>query len=143
MFRFRLQRVLDYRRLRIEHLEDDAQQMSQRLQQEEARLAEFQAASQQQQEHLATLAVVRGEALQMRRRYYQELAVQTAQQQLVVQEAVQALRAKQQELVTARQEEKVLEGMAEKAQQRYHLTLARHEQQLLDEIAIARSRYDY
>jgi flagellar export protein FliJ len=143
MFRFRLQRVLDYRRLRVEHLENDAQQMAHHLQQEEARLAEFQAASQHQQEHLATLSMVCGEDLQMWHRYYRELAGQIAQQQLVVQEAVQALSAKQQELVTARQEEKVLEGMAEKAQQRYHLTLARHEQQLLDEIAIARSRYDY
>jgi flagellar export protein FliJ len=142
MSRFRLQRVLDYRRLRAERLENEAQQICHCLRQEEARLAALQAENRQQQEQLTALPVVRGEDLQMWRRYYRELAGQIARQQLAVQEAVQALSAKQQELVTARQEQKMLEDMAEKAQQRYYLSLARQEQQLLDENAIARSRYD-
>ena len=139
MFRFRLQRVLDYRHRRVEQLENVAQQLLHRLQQETARLQALQAESRQQQEYLAGAAVVRGEDLHMWRRYYQGLEGRIAQQQEVVQKAAQALAAKQQELVTARQEEKMLANMADKAQQRYLCTLARHEQQLLDEIAIARS----
>jgi flagellar export protein FliJ len=143
MFHFRLQRVLDYRGLRVERLEDDVQQLHRRLQHEEACLQALQAESVRQQEHLAALYVVRGEDLQMWRRNYQSLVEHIARQQSTVQEAAQALSAKQQELITARQEQKMLENMAEKAQQRYLRTLATHEQQLLDEIAIARSHHGH
>jgi flagellar export protein FliJ len=89
------------------------------------------------------MATVRGEDLHMWRRYYQGLEERLAQQQGVVREAAQVLTTRQQELITARQAEKMLAGMADKAQQRYLCTLARHEQQLLDEIAIARACHGY
>ena len=139
MFHFRLQRVLDYRQRRVEQLENAAQQLQHRLQQEAARLEALQAESRQQQAYLAGMATVRGEDLHMWRRYYHGLEAQIAQQQGVVQEATQLLTSKQQELVTARQEAKMLADMADKAQQHYLCTLARQEQQLLDEIAIARA----
>jgi len=139
MFRFRLQRLLDYRQHRVEQFENVVQQLQHRLQQEVARLQALQAESHQQQAYLAGMATIRGEDLHMWRRYYHGLEEHITRQQGVVEEATQVLTAKQQELVTARQEEKMLADMADKAQQRYLCTLARQEQQLLDEIAIARA----
>jgi flagellar export protein FliJ len=141
--RFRLQRVLEFRRWCVTRLEHDLQTLASRLRQEESRLAELQHERQGQQEYVLTLPALRGDDLQMWRRYDRQLEEHISQQQGVVQEAAQALRVKQQELVSARQEEKMLADLEEKARQRHRLTLARHEQQLLDEIAITRARYGH
>lgn len=143
MFRFRLQRILDYRRQRVEHLEHETLQRQHALQQEEGRLAALYAESQRQQGLLAALARLRGDELQQWQRYYRLLEHRLGQQHLVVQGAQHALRAKQQELIVARQEQQMLETMADKAHQRYRQMLARHEQQLLDDLAITRARYEH
>jgi flagellar export protein FliJ len=145
MFQFRLQRVLDYRRLRVEHLEEETRQRQRTLQHAESLLETLQLESQRQQELLSASqgeALV-GEQLRMWRRYYQELNTRITAQQSIVMDAAKALGEKRQELIEARQAQKMLEKLAERAHKSYVLTLRQREQGLLDEIASARSRYGY
>jgi flagellar export protein FliJ len=145
MFRFRLERVLAYRRLQMERLEQELLQSVNRLQQEEATLEGLHMSCRQQQEALAASEGQRlsGETLQMWHRHYRALETRVQRQQVVVAEAAQALAVKQQEVITARQKKKMLENLADTARQRYTMQMARHEQQRLDEIAIMRLQHGY
>ena len=144
MDRFRLQRVLDYRRQCEENCEHTLYQVQLLLQQEETRLAALQTEARAQEEHLEN---VRGAALtpaelQSWQRYHQVLARRIAVQQDVVVQAAQVVLEQRQQLLVARQETKVIEKLRDKAQRRALLEHTRREQQLLDELALMRSRHE-
>ena len=140
MFRFRLERVLAYRRLQMETLEQALFQSVKTLQQEETALEGLHTSCRQQQEALAASEGQRlsGETLQMWHRHYGALAARLQTQQAVVVEATQALAVKQQEVIAARQKKKMLEKLADTARQRHTMQMARYERQRLDEIALTR-----
>jgi flagellar export protein FliJ len=143
MFRFRLARVLAYRRLQVDTLEQELRQCVTTLQHEETALAEFQATCRQQQAELVASEgrQLAGTTLQIWRQHYRTLEAQVATQQAVVLQATQALAVKRREVIAARQKHKTLEKMADTAQQRYSVKVARYEQQLLDDIAQTRSHH--
>ena len=114
------------------------------LQQEETRLAALQTEARAQEEHLEN---VRGAALtpaelQSWQRYHQVLAQWIAVQQDVVAQAAQVVLEQRQQLLVARQETKAIENLHDKAKQRYLRELTSREQQLLDELALTRSRHE-
>ena len=145
MFRFRLERVLAYRRLQMETLEQALFQSVKALQQEETALEGLHTSCRQQQEALAASEGQRlsGETLQMWHRHYRALAVRLQMQQAVVVEATQALAVKQQEVIAARQKKKMLEKLADTARQRHTMQMAQYERQRLDEIALTRLPHEY
>ena len=144
MERFRLQRVLDYRRQREEACEHALRQVQILHQQEEARLAALQAEAQAQAEHLeaSRSAALSSTELQLWQRYHQVLAQEIAAQQEVVAQAAHVVAEHRQRLLVARQETKVIEKLRDKARQRTLLELTRREQRLLDELALTRSRHE-
>jgi len=142
--RFRLHRVLDYRRQREENCAHTLYQVQLLLQQEETRLETLQTEARAQEEHLEN---VRGAALtpaelQSWQRYHQVLAQWIAVQQDVVAQAAQVVIEQRQQLLVARQETKAIEKLHDKAEQRYLRELTIREQQLLDELALTRSRHE-
>jgi len=142
--RFRLHRVLDYRRQREENCAHTLCQVQLLLQQEETRLAALQTEARAQEEHLEN---VRGAALtpaelQSWQRYHQVLAQRIVAQQDVVAQAAQVVIEQRQQLLVARQETKAIEKLRDKAKQRYLRELTSREQQLLDELALTRSRHE-
>ena len=145
MFRFRLERVLTYRRLQMETLEQALLQSVKTLQQEETVLEGLHTSCRQQQEALAASEGQRlsGETLQMWHRHYRTLEARLQMQQAVVVEATQALAVKQQEVIAARQKKRMLEKLADTAQQRYAMQMAQYERQRLDEIALTRLQHEY
>ena len=144
MERFRLQRVLDYRRRREEACEHALRQVQFLHQQEEARLAALQAEAQAQAEHLEDSrgAALSPTELQLWQRYHEVLAQRIATQQEVVAQAAQVVAEHRQQLLVARQETKIIEKLRDKARQRAVLELTRREQRLLDELALTRSRHE-
>ena len=141
---FRLQRVLDYRRQHEEDCEHALHQVQLLHQQEAARLAALQTEAQAQEEHLEQargLALSPAE-LQGWQRYHQVLTQRIAAQQEIVTQAAQVVTKQRQQLLVARQETKVIEKLRDKVQQRALLELARRAQQLLDELALMRSRHE-
>lgn len=144
MYRFRLQRVLDYRRQREDNCEHTLRQVQLLHQQEEKRLEALQTEAQAQEEHLENVqgATLTPAELQSWQRYHQMLAQWIAVQQGVVAQAAQAVAEQRQQLLVARQETKAIEKLRDKAQQRYLLELSGREQQLLDELALTRSRHE-
>ena len=103
MARFRLARVLAYRRIQVHALEQELHQRLQKLQQEETALAGLQTLCRQQQEALVALEGHRlaGEALQMWHRHYRTLEAQVQRQHEAVLEATRALAVTQQDHVTS------------------------------------------
>ena len=144
MYRFRLQRVLDYRRRREEESEHALRQAQLLHQEEEARLAALQTEAQAQEEQLEESrgAALAPAELQSWQRYHQILSQQIAAQQSVVTQAAHVVTEQRQQLLVARQETRVIEKLHDKAKQRYLLELASREQQLLDELALTRSRHE-
>jgi flagellar export protein FliJ len=145
MFRFRLERVLTYRRLQVEALEQEMRASVNKVQHEETILQALQTSCRQQQEELADSEGQRlsGEALRMWRRHYRSLEAQMQRQQAVVLEVTQELAAKRQEVIAARQKKKMLEKLADTTRQRHTIKMARSEQQLLDDIANTRPHHGY
>jgi flagellar export protein FliJ len=143
MYRFRLARVLDYRRLRQERLERDLYQRRHQLQQEEIRLTALQDNCRQIEQQLSTSqgATLCADDVLRWRCYYQLLEHRIATQKDIVAAAVKALAGTRQDLLLARQEKKVLEKLGDKAYQQYIQEHTHREQQRLDELAITRSRY--
>lgn len=144
MFRFRLERVLRYRRRREEHLEQECRHLHAALQREAEHLETIQAACRGQQEQLYASqgSALLGEDLQLWQRYYQSLTQRAMTQKALVRKTTEALAAKRQELLGARQEKRMLEKLGEKARERYLLEHARHDQRGVDETALARLRYE-
>jgi flagellar export protein FliJ len=145
MFRFRLERVLAYRRLQVEALEQEMRDSVNKVQHEETILQGLQTSCRQQQEELVGSEGQRlsGEALRMWHLHYRRLEAQMQRQQAVVLEVTQALAAKRQEVIAARQKKKMLEKIADTARQRHAIKVARSEQQLLDDIANTRPHHGY
>ena len=144
MARFRLQRVLGYRRQREEECEHTLRQVQLLHQQEAAQLAALRAEAQAQEEHLEQargLALSPAE-LQSWQRYHQVLAQRIAAQQGAVDQAAQAVAAQRQRLLVARQETKVIEKLRDRVQRRALHERTRREQQLFDELALTRSRHE-
>ena len=143
MFRFRLERVLRYRRMREEHLEQECRHLHATLQHEEEHLETLQAAcrGQQEQLYMSQGSALSGENLKLWHRYYQSLAQRAMTQESIVLKATEALAAKRQELLGARQKKMMLEKLGEKAQERYLLEHSRRSQRLVDETALTRLRY--
>jgi flagellar export protein FliJ len=144
MFRFRLERVLHYRRSREEHLERECHRLQAMLQHEEESLETIQAACRGQQEQLEASqgSVLLGEELQQWRRYYQTLEQQVLTHKALILKATEALTSKRQELLGAWQDKKRLEKLAAKAREHYVLEHSRRDQKLVDDIARTRLRYE-
>jgi flagellar protein FliJ len=142
--RFRLQRVLDYRRQHEENCEHTLRQVQLLLQQEETRLEALQTEARDQEEHLENVqgATLAPAELQNWQRYHQVLAQWIAVQQDIVAQAAQVVSEHRQQLLVARQETKAIEKLRDKAKQRYLHALTSREQQLLDELALTRSRHE-
>jgi flagellar FliJ protein len=136
--------VLEYRRTREEGLERELRQRQHAHQQEADRLEGLLGERLEQQRQLEKSAQdtgLLGDELHRFRRYNQTLGQHIAAQQVAVAHTAEALAAKRQEMLVARQETRVIEKLEEKAKQRYALELSRREQQLLDELALTRSRH--
>jgi flagellar FliJ protein len=144
VWQFRLQRVLDYRRRHEEEREHSLRQVQLLHQQEAVRLDALQTEAQAQEEHLekAQGTILTPAELQSWQRYHQVLSQRIAAQQDVVVQAAQIVEEQRQQLLVARQETKVIEKLRDKAQQRALLEHTRREQQLLDELALIRSRHE-
>jgi flagellar export protein FliJ len=114
------------------------------LQREEESLETIQAVCRQQQAQLDASqgSALLGEELQRWRHYYQTLDQQVMTQKALLLQATEVLAAKHQELLGAWQEKMMLEKLAEKAREHYLLEYSRHDQKLVDEIALTRLRYE-
>ena len=143
MYRFRLQRVLEYRR-RCEEEQQQALRQAQLLHQNEAtRLEALQLAAQTQEE---TLLATHGTGLSSAewsawQRHYALLAQDIATQQEVVSQMTRQVLEHRQQVLVARQETRIIEKLDEQAQQRYLAAQAQRDSQLLDELALTRSRH--
>lgn len=144
MYRFRLQRVLEYRRRR----EDDRQQALRQAQllqsQEETRLEALRQEARAQEEALAATA---GTGLPsadwiLGQQHYRSLIQGAEAQQDIVAQMAQRVAEHRQQLLVARQETKVIEKLNEKAKQRYLAEMAKRDNELLDELALTRSRHE-
>ena len=136
--------MLDYRHRHEEEYEHTLRQVQLLHQQEVARLEALQTEAQAQEEHLekARGATLSPAELQSWQRYHQVLAQRIAAQQGVVAQAAATVEERRQQLLVARQETKVIEKLHDKVQRRSRLELTRREQQLLDELALTRSRHE-
>lgn len=145
MYRFRLQRVLDYRRRRVERLTRELQLLQGQLQQEESRLESLRGEGRACQEQLDATqgTVLRREELHMMHLVHRNLLQQMEAQEATTAQIEAAMTATRQALIVAQQEEKTMEKLREKQERRYVLEQARHEQSLFDSIAITRSRYEH
>jgi len=140
---FRLQRVLGYRRQHEEECEHALRQVQLLHQQEAMRLDALQTEAQAQEEHLekAQGTTLTPTQLQSWQRYHQMLSQRIAAQQDVVAQTAQVVEKQRQQLLVARQETKVIEKLHDKVQRRALLEHTRREQQLLDALALMRSRH--
>jgi len=138
-----LLRVLGYRRQHEEECEHTLRQVQLLHQQEAVRLDALQTEAQAQEEHLekAQGTTLTPAQLQSWQRYHQMLSQRIAAQQDVVAQAARLVVEQRQQLLVARQETKVIEKLHDKAQRRALLEHTRREQQLLDELALMRSRH--
>ena len=93
MFRFRLARVLDYRRIQQKDAERHVHQTQHQLRHEEAELAALHAESHRLDAHLSSSqgTVLTSAEVQQWRRYYQQLTLRITAQQAAVDEAANAL----------------------------------------------------
>jgi flagellar export protein FliJ len=145
MYRFRLQRILDYRCRRTESLAWALHLEQQQWHHEKAQLEALQAEKQAQQQQLEATqgsTLLNGELKML------HLAHRGLEQRIEVQDAALArvtetLAAKQQALIKARQDEKMMEKLRAKQERRYVLEYTRREQQLVDEVAIMRSGHEH
>ena len=144
MARFRLQRVLGYRRQHEEECACTLYQVRLLHRQEAARLEALQTEAQAQGERLekARGLALSPAQLQSWQRYHRVLTQRIAAQQDVVTQAAQAVAEQRQQLLVARQETKVIEKLRDKVQRRALLALRRREQHLFDELALMRSRHE-
>jgi flagellar FliJ protein len=143
MYRFRLQRLLDYRHRRAERLAEELHLAQQRWRHEQAQLEALLAERQALQQRFEA---TQGNTLLNEELKLLHLAHHSLRQRIEAQEAVlaqmnAALAAKQQALVRARQEEKTMEKLRAKQEQRHVLEHSKREQGLIDDVAITRFRH--
>ena len=145
MFRFRLQRVLDYRRRRAESLARDLHLMQQQLHHEEAQLERLRVERQAHQERFEATqgSALRSEELKMLQLMHDDIGQRIVRQETDLERLQETLTSQQQAVIQARQEEKKMEKIREKQERRYALEVDRHEQRRLDEGASMRSYYEH
>ena len=144
MYRFRLDRVLNYRQRRKELLEQDFQETKRILEEAEEQLQQLKKSYQTLDDQLTDTREtgVLSEELQALSRYRHSLEQRVAIQQNLVAERRAVLMKKRQALLRAYQETRVLEKMRERDWRRYQQKLGRQEQQFLDELAVMRGWYE-
>ncbi|NLG79667.1 MAG: flagellar export protein FliJ [Firmicutes bacterium] len=139
-FRFRLQKLLEVRRLKEDALRQELARAQEALQREKAVLERLGAA------HGATLEELRasvGGTLDVQwiaayHRYLGFLAHRIEEQRAVVDRAAREEAAKREALIAARRARKVVEKLKERAYARYCEEVAREEQAFLDEVGTTR-----
>ena len=143
MFRFRLSKVLEYRRIREGHLKRDMLQKRDQLKQEETRLAALLQDQRGFEERLSTSqgTTLSGHEVQQWRSHSQAFAQRIDRQQTVTAKASEVLTATRGELMTAQQKKKVLEKLRVKEFSAYLHDRQKREQHFFDEVAIMRSHY--
>jgi len=144
MSRFRLERVLDYRRMREEFLEREFREAQQMLWEEETILEALQKDSHENQEMLYASQGTKllGGELKIVHLYHETLKQMIDTQKSIITRKVEILTEKWQDLLEARQKKKAIEKVREKGEKQYVQVLFKHEQQLLDEIGIRRFRHE-
>lgn len=145
MYRFRLQRILDYRHRRTESLAWALHLEQQRWHDDKAQLHALHAEKQAQQQQLdATQGrTVLNEELKMLHFAHRGLEQRIEEQEAVLARLTAILVAKQQALIKARQDEKMIEKLRAKQERRYVLESTRREQRQIDEVAITRSGHEH
>ncbi len=144
MFRFRLSKVLDYRRLQEKQRQRDMLDKQQQLAQEETCLRSILQQRHRLEAQLSTSqgTALPGHQLQQWREYHQHIAHRVEAQQAVVAEAAKALVLIRQVLLNAQQKKKILEKLRDKVFNNYLQERQMLEQHVLDEIGIMRSQHD-
>jgi flagellar export protein FliJ len=145
MYRFRLQRVLDYRRRQAESLARDLSLSQQQVRHAAALLEALRVERQAHQERFEATQgkALRSEELKMWQLMYDDIGQRIVRQEADLERLQERLTTQQQAVIQARQEEKTLEKVREKQERRYALEVTRHAQRLLDEGASMRSYYEH
>lgn len=145
MFRFRLARLLDYRRRCEEQLEHAFRQKQEQLEQEVACLESLRHEARQVETQFSSSegATLLGDDVYRWRHYYRLLEERIVHQQGVVGSATEALEASRQNLLEARRAKKTLEKLEARAHERYVQEQTHYDQRLIDESAMMRSRYGH
>lgn len=145
MFRFRLARLLTYRRTLEGLSEHKLRQQQHHLQQAETVLAHLHNDCQGIEEQLQASqgTTLSGQELQGWRQYYRVLDQRVSAQKAQVAAAINAVEASRQELITARQQKKVLEQLQKKDYERYRQQQMYREQQTVDALVTARFRHEH
>lgn len=145
MFRFRLSRLLEYRRQREEALKRALYQNRCRLQAQEARLTillEDRCALTEELSNSQGTTVQRADIQRWRRRY-QDLDSRIVLQQDATEQAARAFAETHHELVVNQQKKKMIEKLRDKAFRAYVDKRQHLDQRFLDEYAVTRSRHGY
>lgn len=142
MFRFRLSRLLEYRRQREEALKQALYQIRCHLQAQEAHLARLRSDRRALAEELLNSqgAIVQGTDIQGWRRRYQDLESRIVLQQDATDQAARTFAEAHHELVDNQQQKKMLERLKDKAYRQYIAERNHLAQRFLDEYAMTRSR---
>jgi flagellar export protein FliJ len=140
MYRFRLQRVLDYRHRRVESLVRDLHLMQQQLHHAETQLEMLRVERQAHAERFEATqgSTLRSEELKMLQLMHDAIGQRIVSQEADLERLQKTLTTQQQAVTQARQEEKTMEKVREKQERRYTLEVTRREQRLLDESASMR-----
>ena len=144
MFRFRLTRLLAYRHLREALSEQKLLQQQQQLQQAEATLARLHndCRGVEAQLYASQGATLSGDELLQWRQYYQALDQRVSAQKSAIVDATNAVEASRHELVTARQQKKMLEKLQSRAHAHYRKEQTYREQRTVDELVTARFHHE-
>ena len=117
MFRFRLAKVLDYRRSQERQLQREMLDKQHQLAREKTCLKSILQERRALEARLATSqgTALPGHQLQQWREYHQHIAHRVVAQQAIVTEAAQALAFARQVLLNAQQKKKIIENLRDKA----------------------------
>jgi flagellar protein FliJ len=139
MFRFSLQRVLDYRRQLRERVEHEMRRIHSQIEKEREQLISRRRELEQQNEELnergrsQSLNVME---LALIHTYIKSVRVHISRHEYAIVQHQDRLAEKRQELIKASQREKAMEKLKERERMSYLENLARAENSFLDEIAI-------
>lgn len=139
MFRFSLQRVLDYRRQLRERVENEMRRIHSQIEKERQELNARRLELEQQNEEMNSRG--RSESFEVHElalinNYIKGIRVRMLRHEHAIVEHQDRLAQKRQELIEASQREKAMEKLKERERKSYLQKLARAENSFLDEIAI-------
>jgi flagellar export protein FliJ len=137
--------VLDYRCQQTKNIEYKLHELQNCLQKEEACLKRLRDDTRVYEALLDDMqeATFSSEVLRNIYRVYFYLQDQIGQQEIVLQNTAANVMKQQKDLLKAKQEEKLLRKLKEKKNRQYIAERIMSEQRLLDELTIARFRYEY